>query len=75
MLEAIVLRAISIDPERRYQHYSELTFDLTHPVKVEPFHERGTSLLERNPLGFYRTGFFILLFTVVWLLLQLLSRR
>lgn len=74
-LEAIVLRAISIDPERRYQHYSELTFDLAHPNKVEPFHERGTSLLERNPLAFYRTGFFILLFTVLWLLLQLLSRR
>ncbi|MEZ0389025.1 MAG: bifunctional protein-serine/threonine kinase/phosphatase [Verrucomicrobium sp.] len=73
-LEAVLLRAISIEPERRYQHYSELAFDLANPGKVQPFHEHGASLLERNPLAFYRTGFFILLAAFLWLLLQWFSR-
>lgn len=73
-LEAVVSRAIAIDPRRRYQHYSELSFDLEHPAKVQPFFDAHAPLIERNPLGFYRTGFFILLAATIWLALQLLSR-
>ena len=37
-LESLILRAIAIDPERRYRHYSEVAFDLANPLgKVEPF--------------------------------------
>ncbi len=72
-LEAIIMRSIAIKPERRYQHYSELAFDLANPAKVLPLFEEGAPLLERNPLAFYKTGFFILLAIVFWLALQLLK--
>jgi serine/threonine protein kinase len=72
-LESAILRAISIKPERRYQHYSALAFDLAHPAKVEPFHSPEASLLERDPLRFYRTGFWILLAVTVILTICLLT--
>ena len=74
-LEAVILRAIARNPQRRYQHYSEFTYDLTHPEKVEPFFEDNAPLLERNPLGFYKAGFYTLLLLALWLLMQLLTRH
>lgn len=70
-LETVVRRAIALRPERRYQHYSELLHDLSNPARVLPFFEEFTPLLERNPLTFYRTGFFILLVITLLLLLKL----
>lgn len=70
-LDAVVMRAIARQPESRYEHYTELQHDLDHPERVEPWFEEDTPLLQRNPLGFYRTGFFILLATVIWLALKL----
>jgi serine/threonine protein kinase len=67
-LEAVLLRAVAVDPERRYQHFSEMKFDLENPAKVKPFHTPGAPLLERNPLLFYKTGFFLLLVLVAYLL-------
>jgi len=49
-LEAVLLRCVAAEPARRYQHYSQLTFDLDHPDQVEPFFAPDTPLLERNPL-------------------------
>ncbi len=49
-LESVLLRSVAADPTQRYQHYSQLTFDLEHPDKVEPFFAPDTPLLERNPL-------------------------
>jgi serine/threonine protein phosphatase PrpC len=49
-LEAVLLRAVAAEPSQRYQNYSQLTFDLTHPETVEPFFAPDTPLLERNPL-------------------------
>lgn len=72
-LEAIILRAIVVDPERTYQHYSELAFDLANPAKVEPFFRPGAPLFEKNPLLFYKTGFFILLAITIGLLVKLFS--
>ena len=60
-LDAIVAKAIALDAKRRYQSFSELAFDLKHPQQVQPFFAERAPLLERNPLGFYKTGFFILL--------------
>jgi serine/threonine protein phosphatase PrpC len=74
-LDHVILRALSIEPERRYQHYSELAFDLAHPDKVEPFYHADVPLLMRNPLGFYRAGFWILLALTVYLSLRLLSQH
>lgn len=74
-LEAAIHRAIAIKPERRYQHLSEFAHDLAHPDRVQPFFEDDTPLLERNPLAFYKTGFFILLLTTLWLAFKLLSQK
>jgi serine/threonine protein phosphatase PrpC len=49
-LEAVLLRSVAAEPAQRYQNYSQLTFDLEHPDKVEPFFAPDTPLLERNPL-------------------------
>lgn len=48
-LESALLRSVATDPERRYQHYSQLMFDLEHPAKVEPFFAADTPLFERHP--------------------------
>jgi serine/threonine protein phosphatase PrpC len=72
-LDQVILRAMSIEPERRYQHFSELAFDLEHPDRVEPFFQKGAPLLERNPLAFYRAGFFLLLAACLYLLVRLVS--
>ena len=71
-LEAVILRALSPRAERRYQNYSEVRFDLQHPEQVAPFYAESLSLLERDPLRFYRTGFFVLLAGLIGLLLVLL---
>ncbi|MFO1449210.1 MAG: protein phosphatase 2C domain-containing protein [Opitutaceae bacterium] len=49
-LEAVLLRSVAAETGQRYQHYSQLTYDLDHPDKVEPFFAPDTPLLERNPL-------------------------
>jgi serine/threonine protein phosphatase PrpC len=72
-LDHVIARALSVDPERRYQHYSEMAFDLEHPDRVEPFFRKDSPLLERDPLGFYRTGFWLLLAATLFLLLRLLT--
>lgn len=53
-LEAVLLHAVAAQPARRYQNYSQLTFDLNHPDQVEPFFAPDTPLLERNPLLVWR---------------------
>lgn len=72
-LDHVILRALSIDPERRYQHYSALAFDLANPDRVEPFYQAGAPLLERDPLAFYRTGFWLLLAATLALLFHALK--
>lgn len=74
-LEAVIHRAIALKPQRRYQHCSELAHDLARPERVQPFFEEDTPLLERNPLAFYKTGFFLLLLTTLWLVFKLLSQK
>jgi MFS family permease len=57
-----------------YQCYSELVFGLTHP-KSAPWNAQGGPLLERNPLLFYRTGFWVLLALTLLLLCLILCRH
>jgi serine/threonine protein phosphatase PrpC len=68
-LEAIVARALAAAPEQRYESYSEMLFELENPAQVRPFHPPGTPLLERNPLLFFKIGFFVLLAASLGLLL------
>ena len=72
-LESIALRAVAAGPDDRYETYSEMKFELANPAKVRPFFRKGTPLLERNPLKFYRTGFFILLALCLYLLVRLFA--
>lgn len=74
-LDAVILRAIAINPARRYSHYSELAFDLSHPDRVEPFFDAGSSFFERHPLACYKAACLILLAVSLWLAFQLLSRH
>ncbi len=73
-LESVILRAITADPEHRYQNFSEMAFDLEHPGKVAPFHRKDAPLLERNPLRFYKGACLVLVLLCFWLLSQLLRR-
>lgn len=74
-LEAIVMRATVADPDRRQQTYSEMLFELENPEQVQPFFRAGTPLLERNPLLFYKIGFFVLLALNLYLLHLLFAHR
>jgi serine/threonine protein phosphatase PrpC len=74
-LESLVLRAVSPEPVTRYQNYSEMLFDLTHPLNVAPFHPKNTPLAVRDPLRFYKVGFYALLSIVIILLILVLSGR
>jgi serine/threonine protein kinase len=49
-LEAVLLHAVAANPTDRYQNYSQLTYDLSHPDQVDPYFAPDTPLLERNPL-------------------------
>lgn len=73
-LESVILRAIAIKPEDRYLNYSEMKFDLDNPEKVRPWFHRSAPLLERNPLLFYKIGFFLLLALNLYLLLRLVYK-
>jgi serine/threonine protein phosphatase PrpC len=73
-LRAVLLRATAVQPERRYQQYSEMLYDLEHPAQVAPFHRAEAGLIERDPLRFYRAGFFLFLASTLVLLGLLLAR-
>ena len=74
-LESVALRAVAVTPEERYEMYSELKFDLDNPGKVRAWFRKDTPLLDRDPLLFYKTGFYLLLITCLILLVALLGRR
>jgi len=66
-LEAVVMRAIERERERRYERYSEMEYELTHPEKVRPYYDPEATLLEREPVKVYR-WLFILSFVLNLLL-------
>ncbi len=74
-LEAILLRAVAPDPEARYQNYSEMKYDLEHPQTVRPFYRKNATLIERNPLLFFKIGFFVLLLINLVIVAILLNRK
>lgn len=73
-LDAVVLRAVCVDPAERQQAYSEMLYELANPGSVKPLHRSGASLLERNPLLFYKV-LSAVLFVLVIVLGSLLLRR
>ncbi|HXF10054.1 MAG TPA: bifunctional protein-serine/threonine kinase/phosphatase [Desulfuromonadaceae bacterium] len=73
-MESVLLRALAVEPGSRYQNFSEMLFEIGHPDRVTPFHPKDTPLLERNPLLFYKIGFYVLL-AVSLVLLALLMKK
>ena len=71
--ESIILRAISVDEDSRYSNYSYMRFELEYPEKVKPFFEKRTPLLKKDPLLFYKFGFYFLLILNFILYLKLFS--
>ncbi len=59
-LDSLILRSISIDKSRRYEHYSEMAYELKYPKKVKPFFAKSATLIERSPLAFYKGAFIIM---------------
>ncbi|MDD2789753.1 MAG: bifunctional protein-serine/threonine kinase/phosphatase [Sulfurimonas sp.] len=70
-LDSVILRAITIDKEMRYAHYSEMAYELQNPLKVKPFFPKNATLIERSPLTFYRVGFILMAVLNMVLLLLL----
>ena len=59
-LDSVILRAIAIETHRRYQHYSEMLYELQFPQHVKPFFPKNSSIIQRSPLLFYRTAFTVM---------------
>jgi len=72
-LDSVILRAIARDKEQRYSHYSEMSYELTHPEKVKPYFVKDAPLIEKSPHIFYKRAFMIMTFInfiLIYLLLK-----
>ncbi|MDA3908807.1 MAG: protein kinase [Sulfurimonas sp.] len=67
--DSVILRSIAIDKDRRYEHYSEMAFEVKNPAKVKPFFPKNTTFIQRSPLIFYKIGFRIMTIVAIALLL------
>jgi len=69
-LDSVILRSIAIGKDRRYEHYSEMSYELQYPQKVKAFFSKNASLIERSPLAFYKAAFIIMtlvnLILIIW---------
>jgi serine/threonine protein kinase len=58
-LDSIILRAIALKIDDRYSNYSEMLYELENPQKVTPFYDKSKALMERDPLTFFKVGFYL----------------
>ena len=61
-LDSVIMRAVTLDKDQRYGHYSEMKYELTHPQKVKPYFIKNAPLIEKSPLLFYKIAFTIMTF-------------
>jgi serine/threonine protein kinase len=54
---SVIFRATDKENDLRYKNYSEMMFELSNPLKVKPYFDKHASLIERQPVLFYRTLF------------------
>jgi serine/threonine protein phosphatase PrpC len=69
-LDSLILRAISIDEDLRYENYSQMLFELENSNKVKPFFNKKTPLLQKDPLKFYKVGFYLMLLINILILIN-----
>jgi len=72
-LSSVIFRASEKENDLRYKNYSEMLFELSNPLKVKPYFDKKVSLIERQPVLFYRT-LFTLSFIVNFILIALLLK-
>ncbi len=72
-LESVVMRSVEKEKDRRYAHYSEMEYELTHPEKVLPYYPENATLLEREPVKVYRWAFTVSLLVNIVLLILLVG--
>jgi len=60
-LDSVILRALDPDTDKRYHNYSEMQYEITNPLKVKPYFDKGTSFIERNEKMVYKVGFISML--------------
>ena len=69
-LESIILRMLDSDTNKRYHHYSQVLYDITHPTRVKPYFDKSTSFIQRNEMMVYKVGFIAMFTTTLLLLLK-----
>jgi serine/threonine protein kinase len=72
-LDSVIMRSIALDKDQRYEHYSEMKYELTHPQKVKPYFIKNAPLIEKSPLLFYKSAFTIMTvinFLLIYLVLK-----
>lgn len=68
-LDEVLRKATHPNPAKRYEELSEFMYDLRHPSQAY-LNKKRPPLLERNPVGFWRTLCIILLIVIVALLMR-----
>ncbi|NQY25176.1 MAG: protein phosphatase 2C domain-containing protein [Campylobacteraceae bacterium] len=59
--ESFLLHCLCKDANNRYSSYSHVLFELKNPEKVIPYFDKNTPFLEKDPVKFYKIGFYTLL--------------
>ncbi len=72
-LESVILKAISPDKEIRYEHYSEILYDLENPDQFKPWYDKNTSLIEREPVKVYKIAFIVSFLLNIYLLILMME--
>jgi serine/threonine protein kinase len=70
-MDRAIQKAVSKNPERRYDSFSEFERDLSNPNPA--FMKSAAPLLERNPMGFWK-GLAVISMVLNLILLVLLSK-
>jgi len=68
-IDEALRKALQINPEKRYDEISEFIYDLENPNK-NFLNKKQTALMQRNPLLFWKSCSFILLFIILGLLIK-----
>jgi serine/threonine protein kinase len=69
-IDAMLRKAVNVNPDNRYEELSEFFYDLRHP-NTSLLYKDHRPLLERNPLAFWRGLSLILLGIIIYLLFLL----
>jgi len=58
-LDSIIMHSIELNPEDRYNNYSEMLYELENYQQVVPYYDKSKPLMQRDPLKFFKIGFYV----------------